>query len=104
MRIVCNTSKLLNMTLEEFIVDHFGTKELAARRLKVSRFTIYRWLARPEGIQIKYIYTLAQITQTNVYTLFDLCAPSAQRNHDAVTRKSSLPHHGALAVSARRAS
>lgn len=88
------------MTLEDFIVDYFGTKELAARRLKVSRYTIYRWLARPEGIQIKYIYTLAQITQTDVHSLIDLCAPRTQRNHATASRKVSQPYHGAAPMPA----
>jgi hypothetical protein len=92
------------MTLEEFILEHFGTKELAARRLKISRYTIYRWLARPEGIQIKYIYTLAQITQTDVYTLLDLCAPRSQRNNDVNPRKVPLAHNGVDSLSTRRAS
>jgi len=92
------------MTLEEFILEHFGTKELAARRLKVSRYTIYRWLARPEGIQIKYIYTLAQITQTDVYTLLDSCAPRSQRNNAPSTRKVTLSHNGSASLPAHNVS
>jgi DNA invertase Pin-like site-specific DNA recombinase len=57
------------MTLEDFILDQFGTKELAARRLKVSRFTIYRWLAHPGNIQLRYYKRLADITETNIDTL-----------------------------------
>jgi transposase len=92
------------MTLEDFIVDHFGTKELAARRLKVSRFTIYRWLARPEIIQLKHFHKLSQITQTDVHTIIDFCAPRTIRAQDARTRKGTHTDHAAPAVLARRAS
>jgi hypothetical protein len=57
------------MTLEAFIIDYFGTKELAARRLKIARWTMYRWLKDPDSIQLKYYKRLAQITDTDVKTL-----------------------------------
>jgi hypothetical protein len=57
------------MTLEDFILDHFGTKELAARRLKVTRWTLYRWLDQPGNIQLRYYKRLADITDTNIDTL-----------------------------------
>lgn len=57
------------MTLESFIVDFFGTKELAARRMKIARWTMYRWLKDPDSIQLKYYKRLAQITDSDVHTL-----------------------------------
>jgi hypothetical protein len=60
---------LLNMTLEDFILEHFGTKELAARRLKVTRWTLYRWLDQPGNIQLRYYKRLADITDTNIDTI-----------------------------------
>ena len=57
------------MTLEDFILEHFGTKELAARRLKVTRWTLDRWLDQPGNIQLRYYKRLADITDTNIDTL-----------------------------------
>jgi hypothetical protein len=59
----------MNMTLEAFILDQFGTKELAARRLKIARWTMYRWLKDPDNIQLRYYKKLAQITNTDVNTI-----------------------------------
>jgi len=67
------------MTLEDFIVDHFGTKELAARRLKVTRWTLYRWLRDPDSIQLKHFKRLAQITQTDVNILIAYGSANTRR-------------------------
>lgn len=67
------------MTLETFILDHFGTKELAARRLKVARWTMYRWLKDPDSIQLRHYKRLAQITNTDVNTLITYGAATARR-------------------------
>jgi hypothetical protein len=98
------STKLLNMTLEEFIVDYFGTKELAARRLKVSRFTIYRWMAQPDIIQLKHFHKLAQITETDVHTIIDLCTPCTGRANDARARKVTNSNNANNTLLARGAS
>jgi hypothetical protein len=67
------------MTLETFILDHFGTKELAARRLKIARWTMYRWLKDPDSIQLRYYKRLAQITDSDVHTLITYGPAPARR-------------------------
>jgi hypothetical protein len=67
------------MTLEAFILDHFGTKELAARRLKIARWTMYRWLKDPDSIQLRHYKRLAQITDTDVTTLISYGPSSSRR-------------------------
>lgn len=67
------------MTLETFILDHFGTKELAARRLKIARWTMYRWLKDPDSIQLRYYKRLSQITDTDVNTLITYGAATTRR-------------------------
>lgn len=87
------------MTLETFILDHFGTKELAARRLKIARWTIYRWLKDPDIIQLRYYKRLAHITNTDVHTLITYGAATTRRA--AISRKGSgsANTHQAHAVS-----
>ncbi len=78
--------QVVNMTLETFILDHFGTKELAARRLKIARWTMYRWLKDPDIIQLRYYKRLALITETDVNTLITYGA--------ATTRRAAIPRKG----------
>jgi hypothetical protein len=80
------------MTLETFILDHFGTKELAARRLKVARWSMYRWLKDPDSIQLRHYKRLAQITDTDVNTLITYGAATARRAASAARKGTGSPH------------
>jgi hypothetical protein len=53
-------------TLEQFIVEYFGTIELAARRMHITRWTLYRWLDNPERGKFKYYQRLCEITNSNI--------------------------------------
>lgn len=51
---------------EQFILDEFGTRDLCAKKLKVSRWTIYRWIERPDAIQYKHLKRLSEVTQKDL--------------------------------------
>lgn len=87
-----------HQNLEEFIIDYFGTKELAARRLKVSRFTLYRWLARPDSIQLRYFHRLSQISNTELNEIIELCTPRHLRANDTVPGKITNAYSGSAAM------
>jgi len=52
--------------LERFILDEFGTRDLCARKLKVSRWTIYRWIDNPQAIQFKHLKKLSEVTNKDI--------------------------------------
>ena len=89
------------MTLENFIVDFFGTKELAARRMKIARWTMYRWLKDPDSIQLKYYKRLAQITDSDVHTLIKYGQTATGRVHRDAAARSSTPRPVKVAAAAR---
>jgi hypothetical protein len=58
--------------LEDLIALHFGTKDSCAKRMQISRWTLYRWLAKPDLIPLKYINRLSNLTGTNACELIHL--------------------------------
>ena len=55
--------------LDQIINDHFGTKALFSARMKVSRFTAYRWAKEPERMSLKDLERLSKITKTPICDL-----------------------------------
>lgn len=55
--------------LEEFILDEFGTRDLCAKKLRVSRWTIYRWIERPDAIQYKHLRRLSEVTNKDICSI-----------------------------------
>jgi hypothetical protein len=57
--------------LEEHILEHFGTKESCARKMKISRWSLYRYIDKPDTMQLKHIKKLSQLTHTPICTLIN---------------------------------
>ena len=55
--------------LDEIITQHFGTKALFSARMKVSRFTAYRWLKEPHRMTLKDLNRLSAITKKPICEL-----------------------------------
>jgi hypothetical protein len=55
--------------LDQIINDHFGTKALFSARMKVSRFTAYRWVKEPQRMTLKDLERLSAITKTPICEL-----------------------------------
>lgn len=55
--------------LHEIINEHFGTKSLFSARMKVSRFTAYRWVKEPQRMTLKDLKRLSAITKTPICEL-----------------------------------
>jgi len=55
--------------LTQIIADHFGTKALFSQRIKVSRFTAYRWVKDPERMKLKNLERLSRITKKKISEL-----------------------------------
>jgi hypothetical protein len=60
-----------NNNFERLILDTFGTKELCARKMNVSRWTIYRWIENPDIIQAKYLKKLSFYTKKSVVEILN---------------------------------
>lgn len=55
--------------LNQIITDHFGTRALFSARMKVSRFTAYRWIKEPERMTLKDLERLSLITKKPICEL-----------------------------------
>jgi hypothetical protein len=55
--------------LHTIINDHFGTKALFSSRMKVSRFTAYRWIKEPQRMTLKDLERLSAITKKPICEL-----------------------------------
>ena len=55
-----------NNHFERLLLDTFGTKELCARKMNVSRWTIYRWIDNPDIIQVKHLRKLSGFTKKSI--------------------------------------
>jgi hypothetical protein len=55
--------------LDQIITEHFGTKSLFSSRMKVSRFTAYRWIKEPERMTLKDLERLSTITKKSICEL-----------------------------------
>lgn len=54
------------MNFERLLLDKFGTKELAARKLGISRWTLYRYIDNPSKIQLHHLKKLSELTNTSI--------------------------------------
>lgn len=52
--------------LEQHIIEHFGTKESCARRMNISRWSLYRYIENPESMQLKHYKKLSNLTSTPI--------------------------------------
>jgi predicted transcriptional regulator len=48
--------------LNAIVNEHFGTREYFSRKMKVSRWTAYRWLKNPERMGLADLRRLSTIT------------------------------------------
>jgi len=48
--------------LNALVLEHFGTREHFSRKMKVSRWTAYRWLKNPERMDLADLRRLSAIT------------------------------------------
>lgn len=48
--------------LNQIVNEHFGTREYFSRKMKVSRWTAYRWLKNPERMDLADLRRLSTIT------------------------------------------
>jgi len=55
--------------LTQIIADHFGTKALFSQRMRVSRFTAYRWVKDPERMTLKNLERLSRLTKKKISEL-----------------------------------
>ena len=54
------------MKLHELVIDTFGTKELAARKLGISRWTLYRYIDNPNKMPLHYLKKISEYSNTNI--------------------------------------
>lgn len=54
------------MNFERLVLDKFGTKELAARKLGISRWTLYRYIDNPSKMPLYTLKKFAEITDTSI--------------------------------------
>ncbi len=56
-----STEEVMN-SLEKHILEHFGTKELCARKMNISRWSLYRYIENPSSMQLKHYNKLSELT------------------------------------------